>query len=220
MWDHDARILEVNRAGAAMLGLDREAVIEKRFGQFIAVEHRARFAEFCKRVLATDTKQTCEVQLLSNGQPIDALVEGIAAQDRQGQRGVCRAAVIDITPQKRADELAAANRALEAEIAARQQVEEALGASESTNRALLAAVPDLMFRVRSDGALLGCSGRAENLYAIPDQFLGKTVNEVLPLQVAQSLIACTREAIASGREMPSSSPSAAKSRSGFAWRRD
>ena len=105
------RILEVNLAGAALLGLDRDAVIHKRFGQFVAMEDRARFADFCARVLATDTKQTCEVKILKDGQAVDALVEGIATQDRQGQERLCRAAVIDISQQKRADELAAANRA-------------------------------------------------------------------------------------------------------------
>ena len=40
------------------------AVIHKRFGQFVAVEYRTRFADFCHRVLATDTKQTCEVKIL------------------------------------------------------------------------------------------------------------------------------------------------------------
>ena len=75
-------------------------------------------------MLATDTKQTCEVKILKDGQAVDVLVEGIAAQDRQGQERLCRAAVIDISQQKRADELAAANQALEAEIAARKQAEE------------------------------------------------------------------------------------------------
>ena len=67
LWDHDGRILEVNLAGAALLGLDRSAVIQKRFGQFVAVEYRAAFADFCQRVLATDAKQTCEVKLLKTG---------------------------------------------------------------------------------------------------------------------------------------------------------
>ena len=98
LWDHEGRILEVNLAGAALLGLDRNAVIQKRFGQFVAMEDRPAFADFCKRVLATDTKQTCEVKLLKDGQAVDVLVEGIAAQDRQGQGRLCRAAVIDITP--------------------------------------------------------------------------------------------------------------------------
>ena len=62
------------------------------------------------------------------------LVEGIAAQDRQGQGRRCRAAVIDVTQQKRADELAAANQALQAEIAARKQAEEHAAAGQGRRR--------------------------------------------------------------------------------------
>ena len=68
------------------------------------MEHRPAFADFCKRVLTTDTRQTCEVKLLKDGQPVYALVEGIAAQDHQGQEKLCRAAVIDITASKQAEE--------------------------------------------------------------------------------------------------------------------
>ena len=50
LWDHEGRILEVNLAGAALLGLDRSMVVHKRFGQFVAMEDRARFADFCHRV--------------------------------------------------------------------------------------------------------------------------------------------------------------------------
>jgi PAS domain S-box-containing protein len=110
LWDHQARILEVNVAGAALLGLNRDAVIHKRFGQFVAMEHREAFSDFCGRVLATDTKQTCEIKVLKGGQAVGALVEGIAVQNHQGQERLCRAAVIDISRQKRADELAAADR--------------------------------------------------------------------------------------------------------------
>jgi PAS domain S-box-containing protein len=111
VWDHQGRILEVNLAGVVLLGLDREAVIHKRFGQFVAVDHRARFAEFCARVLATDNKQSCVITVLKDGQAIDTLVEGIATQGRQGEERLCRAAIIDISQRTRAEELAAANRA-------------------------------------------------------------------------------------------------------------
>ena len=114
LWDHEGRILEANLAAAALLGLDRNAVIQKRFGQFVAMEDRVAFADFCKRVLTTDAKQTCEVELLRDGQAVHAMIEGIAVQDRQGQRVVCRAAVIDITDRKRASELASAKEVTEA----------------------------------------------------------------------------------------------------------
>jgi len=141
LWDHDAQILEVNLAGAALLGFDRKAVIHKRFGQFLAMEQRAAFANFCKRVLTTGTQQTCEVKILRDGQSVNVLVEGIAAADHLGKRSVCRAAVIDITQQKRADELATTNQALQAEIAARKQSEEALRESEAKFRAAFENAP-------------------------------------------------------------------------------
>lgn len=102
--DSHGLILEVNLAGAAILGLDRNAVTQKRFAQFVAMECRPAFAEFCNRVLTTETKQTCEVRLPRDGQHVDALVEGIVARDHQGQMRLCRAAVIDITARKQAQE--------------------------------------------------------------------------------------------------------------------
>jgi PAS domain S-box-containing protein len=109
LWDHQGRILEVNLCGASLLGLDRSMAVHKRFGQFVAREDRDRFADFCRRILATDTKQTREVQILEDGRAVDVLVEGIATQALQGQERLCRAAAIDISRQKHADELAPAN---------------------------------------------------------------------------------------------------------------
>jgi two-component system CheB/CheR fusion protein len=130
LWDHEGRIVEVNLAGAMLLGLDRGMVMKKKFGQFVAAEHRAALADFCCRLSQTDTMQTCEVKILKAAQPIDVLLEGIAAHDRQRKERLCLAAAIDISQQKRADELAAANQALEAEIAARKGAEEAMKAAK------------------------------------------------------------------------------------------
>jgi PAS domain S-box-containing protein len=139
LWDNGGRNLEVNLAGAALLGLDRNAACRMRFGQFVAPEDRTVFADFLKRVLLTDAKQTCEVRLARSSAWIFILIEGIATQVRAGALRLCRATVIDLTPQKRADELAATNRAMEAEITARKQAEEALQhakiAAEAANEA-------------------------------------------------------------------------------------
>jgi PAS domain S-box-containing protein len=105
LWDQDGKILEVNLAGAAMLGFDRNAAIEKRFGLFVAVQDRARFAEFCKRATAAEAKENCEVMLSDGGPPIFVRIEGIAAQGGPGQGALCRAAVVDVTQQKRAEDV-------------------------------------------------------------------------------------------------------------------
>ena len=76
------------------------------------------FADFCRRVLLADAKQTCEVEILNDGQAVAVLVEGIAVHDRRGHRRVCRAAVIDISQQKRAEEdLKRLNETLEQRVA-------------------------------------------------------------------------------------------------------
>ena len=104
LWDAEGHILEVNLAGASLLGLDRNAVNQKRFGQFVASEDRTAFAEFCKRAVEADAKQFCEVKLLIGDQTIHLLIAGSAIRERRGKERRCRAAVMDVTDRKQAEE--------------------------------------------------------------------------------------------------------------------
>ncbi len=105
LWDEQGKILELNLAGAILLGLERSTAFKKRFGQFVAVEDRPIFADFCKKVMQVKTKQTCEIKLLIDVKPLDVLIEGIAGLYRKGEGTLCRAAVIDITDRKQVDSL-------------------------------------------------------------------------------------------------------------------
>jgi hypothetical protein len=62
----------------------------------------------------SNTKHSCEIKLQGEGLLFWVLVDGIAAQDRHGPQRICRAAAIDITQQKHADESATANWELQA----------------------------------------------------------------------------------------------------------
>ncbi len=97
-------IEEVNVAGTTLLGQDRHALVKRRFGQFVALEDRAAFADFCRRVLQAEAKQASEFRLLKGEQTILALVEGIAAGGGEGKKRRWRATVVDITLPKRAGE--------------------------------------------------------------------------------------------------------------------
>ncbi len=66
-----------------------------------------------------------------------------------------------------------------------KQAEEALKHSEAENRAILNAVPDLLFRIQKDGTIVDFRAPSiDKLYVSPEMFLGKRINEVLPPQIA------------------------------------
>jgi PAS domain S-box-containing protein len=133
LWDHQGRIQEVNLAGAALIGRDRGSVVQKRFAQFLAAEDRTRFSEYCQLVLANDIKQSCEFKILRDGQEVEVLIEAIAAQDQQGEEKFCRAAAIDTTQRKRAEDL--------------------LRRSEEHFRALAEALPQIVWTADAEGAV-------------------------------------------------------------------
>jgi PAS domain S-box-containing protein len=101
--DEQSQILEINLAGAALLGLDRSTAVRQRLGQFVAMEHRGAFTDFCKRVLATNAKQTCEIELRRNEEPVYAFVEGIPTQEGKENRSL-RVTVTDISDRRRAEQ--------------------------------------------------------------------------------------------------------------------
>ncbi|WDT78917.1 MAG: PAS domain S-box protein [Candidatus Manganitrophus sp.] len=67
----------------------------------------------------------------------------------------------------------------------RKQAEEALMRSEEKNRALLNAIPDMMFQLRRDGTILDFK-KAKNIEPLvpPGEFLGKNLADILPPEVA------------------------------------
>jgi len=71
------------------------------------------------------------------------------------------------------------------DITERKRVEEALRASEGTNRAILEAIPDIVFRISGGGIFLDFKvTRVEDLALAPGRFLGRSLEEVLPPEVA------------------------------------
>jgi PAS domain S-box-containing protein len=79
---------------------------------------------------------------------------------------------------------------------------QALQESERKNRAMLQAIPDLMFLVRSDGTFVDFHASSDtDLYLPPAQFMGKTVNAVMPPTLAPQLMQCIQQAAQTG-EMP------------------
>jgi PAS domain S-box-containing protein len=65
---------------------------------------------------------------------------------------------------------------------------EALRRSEARSRALLDALPDLMFRIARDGTYLEVHGDPTSLVVPKEQLIGQTVQDVLPPEIAERFL--------------------------------
>ncbi len=84
---------------------------------------------------------------------------------------------------------AVAYQAIGEDITERKQAEKALRESEANNLAMLEAVPDLTFRLSRDGTYLDFHAPySDELYAAPEDIIGKTVSELLPDEVARQFM--------------------------------
>ncbi len=86
------------------------------------------------------------------------------------------------------------------DITERGRAAEAVRASEARYRALVEAVPDLLFVLDGDGTYLDFSAaRTELLLADPEQLLGRTVRDVLPAGVAGRIMDAVGAALRTGQ---------------------
>ena len=97
-------VREVNLAGAALLGLDRQRVTGQPFEPSVAPDSRAAFAEFIGSLRPGEGRRSCETRLLRHGHgPFDVLVEATVVESGPGERQGYRLAVTEITKRKQAE---------------------------------------------------------------------------------------------------------------------
>jgi PAS domain S-box-containing protein len=98
--DHGGIILAVNFTGAGFLEVERSLLINMRLDLFISDETRPDFHDFLDKVFASESKETCEVELLGEKHSqLFVQIEAMVSESREE----CRAVVIDITERKRAN---------------------------------------------------------------------------------------------------------------------
>jgi diguanylate cyclase (GGDEF)-like protein/PAS domain S-box-containing protein len=85
------------------------------------------------------------------------------------------------------------------DISERRQAEEELRKSEAKNRALLNAMPDMMFRINREGVYLDfIPAKGMEPFIPPREFLAKSVREVLPPDVAEPIMHYVHQALGTG----------------------
>ncbi|HEX5505515.1 MAG TPA: histidine kinase N-terminal 7TM domain-containing protein [Thermomicrobiales bacterium] len=155
-----------NPACARIFGQAPPALLGRPLTALVAPGDRERLdAHF--RQAAAGTVQRCEAALAGPGGRRAALaftlLPAVAADRVTGVYGIAE----DIT--------------------ARREAEAALRASEAKNQALLAALPDLMFRIRGDGTFLDYQARdPDALSAAAETLVGRTIFDALPRPVAEA----------------------------------
>jgi len=97
-------IAEANLTMAAMLGIDRLALIGKMLSNFILKDDQDIFYKNRQRLMETEAPQTCELRLVKKGgHHFFARLECMIIKTKNDEFGEIRAAVIDTSESKKAD---------------------------------------------------------------------------------------------------------------------
>ena len=99
-------ILEANLTGAALLGLERARLINRRLPLLVAPTSRPDFLAFLRRVFAETGKHVCDAMLIrEDGISFWGELNGSVAISPGGATKWCRVAISDITVLKEAEEV-------------------------------------------------------------------------------------------------------------------
>jgi len=99
--DGNGRILQLNLAGASLLGAPRGQLLRKRLALYLAEASRLTFRAFLAEVLAGRSAKSCDLTLQRAGdKPVHVHLAGVAVLGT----GECRITMMDITDRKRAED--------------------------------------------------------------------------------------------------------------------
>ena len=212
----DGRIVYVNPVMCDMTGYAADEIRGRPVGDFVAPDHRARAEERVHALTEGAPQFPSEYNLI--GKKGDLVPVEITSRQIQYQGGPALLSVSrDITERKRAEralqqakaeleqrveertaDLRGAVLQQELEIAERRLAEAALLGSETRNRAILEAIPDLMFRIRGDGAFLDYVASEELLALPPEKWLDRKISDVMPEGFANTVMFYIKQSLQTG----------------------
>jgi PAS domain S-box-containing protein len=174
--DKEGKYVLVNSSLSNFIGKPIGEIIGKQDSDFFAAENAQEYHNLDQKIIETGIAETVEELLTLDKAKRASLTTKSPWRDREGKiRGVIGISR-DITEGKRA--------------------EIALKKSEARNRAMLNAIPDLIFRVSKDGTYLDFRASKESqLMITPSQIIGKSAWDILPKEVADKSNYYTNQAL-------------------------
>ncbi len=166
IYDADCRIQFINAEGIRVSGYTQGEILNRRDEELFPPEITDNYLPLLYRAIETKIPQKGEFTLTLNNAQLSAAIAYIPLVNERGKIYQILGITHDITE--------------------RQHTEESLRKSEITNRALLNAIPDLMFRVKKDGTYLDFKpANFDNLLS-PKIFQGLKIGDVMPPQIAET----------------------------------
>ncbi len=160
----NGRHLAANHRAAEMLGYAREELLNLSFRDIVAYSELVKTEQVFQQLLSGRRYPLYERRFRKKDGtefPVEVNVELVRAPDGKPLHMQCL--VRDITTRK--------------------QVEQALRESETRQRALLLAIPDLMFRNRRDGTYMDVQAADPGVMASPEgQLIGQAIKDLFPAE--------------------------------------
>ncbi|MEX0272090.1 adenylate/guanylate cyclase domain-containing protein [Leptolyngbyaceae cyanobacterium UHCC 1019] len=161
-------VVEAKNVAMLVAGQDH---LGKHMSEVLPTTVNQAYAVAIRQTLQTGETQALEYQLTIEGQPQTYEARVVASGSDEV---IC--IVRDITDRKRS--------------------EAALHQSEATNRALIAAIPDLLIRANKDGTYFQITGQDRiSVHGSENFLIGNTVTESLPLPLAQQRLESIGQAL-------------------------
>lgn len=172
-------ILQINLAGAILLGITRSEINTHRFGGFVSPASLPVFKQFLADVLAGQAHRNCELEIHRARQKGDSIVHVEGISDENGQE--CRMVISDITVQRHA------------EYALREQ--------EQYQRTLLDNFPFLVWLKDDESRFLAVNRpfAAQFGWPLTESLVGKTDFDITSPDLAEAYRADDRAILDSGR---------------------
>lgn len=177
----DMRILYISPACERLLGYLQEELEGRIPLQWLHIEDARRVMRECRPILI-------------QGTPVQSF--DVRFRHRDGHDVWLEASIQPIMEEKRATQYVVIAR----NITERKSADEALRAAIAYNQGLIQAIPDMLFVLDAEGKFLDYRADAsQRLYALPEYFIGKSVDEVMPRHVAEKIIDAIEMAFVTGK---------------------